>query len=215
MPKKSDTWNGAITDDTPSEERVVRELYDDFSSQYDSVLSQWGYQAPDVVANYLTKTVSLKQTVLDAGCGTGLTGAALARQGYSNVIGTDLSPDSVNVARKTGLYKDVRVLNLNDPLPFHAGQFGGAICVGVLSYIPNPEPVLKELLRVLAPGGTLVFTQREDLFKQLNSTELFERLQATEGFDRLVQSEPELYLPNNPSFTDVIGVHYIVWQKHA
>ncbi|MFK8030073.1 MAG: class I SAM-dependent methyltransferase [Gammaproteobacteria bacterium] len=208
-------WDSSITDLAPSDPNDVRVLYNEFSSDYNTTLATWGYRAPNVVADYLAQHVATDAPVLDAGCGTGLTGTALAKRGFSDIIGSDLSPDSIAIARETGCYRKLHNLDLTERLPYEEDVFGGISCVGVFSYIPDLKPVLIDLLRVLAPGGTLVFTQREDHFKQYNSAELFDQLHGTGGFERMLETTSQPYLPGNPSFADDIGVHYFVWRKHT
>ena len=215
MPTKYNPWTGSISVDAPNDEPSIRKLYDAFAEEYDATLDQWDYRAPDVVARYLCHTVALEKTILDAGCGTGLTGAALARCGYARIVGSDLSPASIAKAQLTGHYQDLHVLNLSEPLPFDTNSFGGVICVGVFSYILDIKPVLEELLRVIEPGGTLAFTQREDLYKQRKNAALFDELHGEGNFDRLIETDVQPYLPGNPNFAEHLGVHYFVWRKHG
>lgn len=43
-------------------------------------------------------------------------------------------------------------------MPMSDNSFDSAICIEVLEHVPNPEKALRELLRVLKPGGKLVFS---------------------------------------------------------
>jgi predicted TPR repeat methyltransferase len=213
MPDTRDSWTDSIAQDAPTDEHTVRKLYDEFAAHYNDTLDQWHYSAPDVAADYLSLHVPRSRAVLDAGCGTGLTGASLAAAGYTRITGSDLSPASVAIARESHHYQHVHVLNLGAPLPFDTAQFGGAMCIGVFSYIPDLEPVLRELLRVVMPGGVLVFTQRDDLYKKRGNAELFDRMHKAGGFEPLVATSAKPYLPGNPNFAEHIGVRYFVWQK--
>lgn len=215
MGERKDTWNDSITDEAPSSADEVRTLYDDFAHTYDEAVDAWGYVAPDVVADYLARFVSSTAEVLDAGCGTGLTGAALSSLGFSHLVGTDLSADSLRLADQSGHYAALHELDLTQNLPFAPSTFEGVVCVGVFSYIPDVRPVLREFLRVLQPGGTLVFTQREDHFIRFDSARRFNELHLEGGFDRLEETSPQPYLPGNPSFANNIGVHYCIWRKHG
>ena len=104
MSQKKDTWNNSITENAPSKSQDVRTLYDGFSSQYNTAVGSWGYNAPELAADYLLRGVPLDASILDAGCGTGLTGAALARRGFSHITGSDLSPGSIEIAKETEHY---------------------------------------------------------------------------------------------------------------
>ena len=49
-------------------------------------------------------------------------------------------------------------MDLNTPLPFHDAEFDHVVCNLVLGYLRDPLFTLRELVRVLAPGGKLVLT---------------------------------------------------------
>jgi len=89
----------------------------------------------------------LRGRILDAGCGT-QPYRRLLREA-SQVVGVDLS-------RTEGRRPDV--LFDGHRLPFRDGSFDGVLCNQVLEHVFTPEQFLRELLRVLAPGGRLVLT---------------------------------------------------------
>ena len=65
------------------------------------------------------------QTVLDAGCGTGLAGQALRDAEFGGrLLGVDLSPDSVSLAIR-GVYGDVAVGDLQQPLEYDDDSVDG------------------------------------------------------------------------------------------
>jgi predicted TPR repeat methyltransferase len=100
----------------------VRGYYDVQAPTYDSTLASWGYDAPWHVAELLLGSLtegSSLQTVLDAGCGTGLAGQALRDAGFEGrLLGVDLSPDSVALALARGIYDEVVVGDLQRPLAY-------------------------------------------------------------------------------------------------
>lgn len=89
---------------------------------------------------------------LDAGCGAGTYARLLADRG-ARVVGTDYSVPSLRKARQrlgaaAGLSaSDVRAL------PFADASFDGALCFGVMQALAEPLPALRELCRVVRPGG--------------------------------------------------------------
>lgn len=94
------------------------------------------------------------RAILDAGCGTG---AILHRLGSDGKkVGIDLSPDAIAFCEKRGL----RQAQLGDitALPFAADSFDAIICSSVLyhRWVPDVDQALKELRRVLKPGGVLI-----------------------------------------------------------
>ncbi|MBI2589457.1 methyltransferase domain-containing protein [Candidatus Berkelbacteria bacterium] len=94
------------------------------------------------------------QTVLDAGCAKGKFVARLEAEG-AKAIGIDLSPALLAAARARGLR--ARFLEGSvTALPFEDESFDAVICIEVLEHVPELERALKELGRVLRPGGSLV-----------------------------------------------------------
>ena len=74
----------------PQSEHIAS-YYDAWAEQYDRDLVAWDYQAPAVAANLIKSNAARDGYVLDAGCGTGLTGRALQVAGFQHLIGMDLS----------------------------------------------------------------------------------------------------------------------------
>ena len=98
--------------------------------------------------------------VLDIGCGPGtVVGDLLDRS--EHVTGVDLSERMVAAAE--GRFADPQVrdrveFHVGDAerLPFPSEQFDAVICAGVLRYLPSLEAGLREIRRVLRPGGVAV-----------------------------------------------------------
>jgi len=101
------------------------------------------------------------ELVLDAGCGAGNDLATLAGllPKKSRVMGIDASAALLSTAaERTASCRDRCDLVRGDllRLPFATGTFGACRIDRVLQHIHNPAHVVEELVRVLAPGGTLV-----------------------------------------------------------
>lgn len=96
---------------------------------------------------------------LDAGCGGGRYSIAMAHLGAAHVSGIDLGEQGVADARKRALalgadHVDFRVGSVAD-LPFPDESFDCIIHSGVLQHTADPIGVLRELSRVLRPGGMI------------------------------------------------------------
>jgi SAM-dependent methyltransferase len=92
--------------------------------------------------------------ILDAGCGSGRNMIDLARHG--EVTGIELSDASVAAARarKVGEVVQGSVLEM----PFADDSFDLAVCLDVIEHLEDDRGALRELRRVLAPGGVLLVT---------------------------------------------------------
>ena len=97
--------------------------------------------------------------VLDAGCGPGIYAEWLCDRG-AELLAIDVTPEMVDLTRKrVGERATVRRADLGEPLDFcQDGSFDLVVCPLVLDYLGNWAPVFAEFARVLAPGGTLVFS---------------------------------------------------------
>jgi SAM-dependent methyltransferase len=90
------------------------------------------------------------EAVLDAGCGEGWFARLVAAPRVECV---DLSPAAVAAARSHGL--PARVGDIQH-LPFDDGEFDVVVCNWVLYHLPDVDRGLRELARILRPGGRFV-----------------------------------------------------------
>ncbi len=188
----------------------IVQLYDAFAPTYDdTLLSKWGYEAPAAAAQLLARHAPLTSIVLDAGCGTGLTGAELHRVGFDTVHGADISLPSLAVAARKGVYRSVACADLLKPLPFPNAAFDAAVCVGVLSYISG-DGLFSELCRVTRRGGVILLSHRIDLIEARSFGDVLQRLEADGLWSEVFRSAPLPYLPKHPDFGDKIRVRYFV-----
>lgn len=115
--------------------------------------------------------------VLDVGCGTG----ELLRRVRANVpdavlAGLDPVPEMLDVARdKLSGRADLRV-GYADRLPWNAGTFDVVVSCNMFHYISEPLTALREMARVLRPGGALVLTDWCDDYIACRICNLYLRL---------------------------------------
>jgi ubiquinone/menaquinone biosynthesis C-methylase UbiE len=97
------------------------------------------------------------EDVLDVGCGTGATLAAvLEARPEVRARGIDLSPRMVELARsRLGDRAEVQVADA-EHLPFADGSADLVLCVDSFHHYPQPAAALAEIHRVTRPGGVLV-----------------------------------------------------------
>lgn len=199
-------WAGKPSTDSAE----VMQQYDEMAPTYDTTLLQeWGYRAPALAADLLARHVDLNATILDVGCGTGLTGGELKRVGFSTVHGTDISQPSLEAAANKRVYESLVRANLMEPLPFSDDSFDAALCVGVLSYITG-DGLFRELCRIVRAGGALVLSHRTDLVVEREFGKLLAQL-AAEGLWQPVETSTNLpYLPGHPDFGTQIEVQFFI-----
>lgn len=94
--------------------------------------------------------------VLDAGCGTGNVTLHLVNLGYEVVALDSSQPMLARASRKC--HTKMVCADLNQPLPFPENTFSGVTCSNALYSVEQPEETLKELHRVLKPGGQIVLS---------------------------------------------------------
>jgi ubiquinone/menaquinone biosynthesis C-methylase UbiE len=97
-------------------------------------------------------------SVLDAGMGPGQICRDLTDRGWT-VSGLDVSPGMVAHARaKVPEAADRMVVGDLRRLPFGDEEFDAVVSSGVLDYVPDYAAAVRELVRVLRPGGVAVIT---------------------------------------------------------
>lgn len=98
--------------------------------------------------------------VLEIGCGAGFTSVTLALRGY-HVHAVDTVPAMLQFARQhaseAGVGHQIRMLLADTHhLPFGDESFRLVLAIGVIPWLPSAAPAIREMARVLAPGGGLV-----------------------------------------------------------
>ena len=121
----------------------------------------WDYTSQIVLEVLRASIGSITDTaVLETGCGTGRISLALARAG-ARVSCIDISPEAAALAKRlfgeAGVPIQVSVASLFE-LPFPSGRFDVVWNAGVLEHFSEPEraDALRELLRVVKPGGLVI-----------------------------------------------------------
>jgi len=93
--------------------------------------------------------------ILDVATGTGAVAIELMRRKGCRVTGLDQSAGMLEVARAR-LPPDIELVTGDaDHLPFEAGSFDGLTFTYLLRYVDDPAATLRELARVVRPGGTV------------------------------------------------------------
>lgn len=91
--------------------------------------------------------------VVDVGCGEG---HLLSRMTQKDAVGVDISETAVRLASKST--KALIIRSYAESLPFSDSYFDAAVCSEVLEHTLEPVKVIKELVRIVRPGGRIVLS---------------------------------------------------------
>ncbi len=127
----------------------------------------WGLFAPLEVVTIMPAArlvrfagVAAGTKVLDVGCGTGVVAVTAARAG-AKVSGLDLSPALIDSARANARLAGVAVNFIEgdaEALPYPDAEFDIVLSQFGHMFAPRPDVTIREMLRVLKPGGTIAFS---------------------------------------------------------
>lgn len=147
--------------------RVVNWIYDRAARRYDRIARYDPDFEDTTIGRPLAQCLGADRNalLLDVGTGTGRLPLALLRQRdfAGRTIGLDISWNMLAEARQNLLPHAGRVrLVRHDAttLPFADRTFDGVTCLETLEFLPDQLSTIRELVRVLKPGGTLLLTIR-------------------------------------------------------
>ena len=168
----------------------LRERYNAWAADYDSDLSEMRWKAPQAGADRCHHFAMPGAEILDAGCGTGLVGVALAEKGHERIVGFDLSEGMLQRSAERGVYSELHQGSLLEHLPFDEGRFGSSVSVGVFTLGHVAGSAFAELARVTAPGGHVSITFRADAVDSLGYRTEQQRLIDAGTWELVEQTEP-------------------------
>ena len=168
-------------------------LYDKWAATYNDEVGDEAqeYVAPVLVAQFALKTSNnlAQKVILDAGCGTGLVGQALALAGAKTIDGLDLSRPMLKVAEKTGVYRDLDQADMTRRIEKADDTYDIVTCVGTFTAgHVGPDPALRELVRITQRKGLVVATILQEIWVSGGFKAEVEKLNA-EGLVRLAAEE--------------------------
>lgn len=114
-----------------------------------------------VQQHYLPQFVPLRPNqarILDIGCNKGYLLAVLAEHGFEHLVGVDLSPVDVAIAKTIAPTAETICIDASDYLAQHVEQFDAIIIKAVLEHLPKTEtlPMLEAIHRALKPSGMVL-----------------------------------------------------------
>jgi predicted TPR repeat methyltransferase len=178
------------------------ELYDSWAEDYERNVASWGYTTPAVAAGLFGRYVKPEDgTILDAGAGSGITGEILALLGYKDIVGIDVSPKMLELARRKGAYRELREMELGGRLDLPSDAYSAVVSTGVFTAGHAPPESFDELIRATRSGGYMIFSVRTGVYKEGGfkyKQEALERegrwhlVEVSEPFASLRYEDPEL-----------------------
>lgn len=158
-------------------DEATRALYDAWAGSYDDEVIEHGYRTPRRLARAMASVAQDQSVpVLDYGCGTGLSGAALYGAGFTTIDGADPSEGMLAEARARKFYRDLIQLDLSRPLPFQPGQYTIIAAIGVISTGAGPASLMDTLMDLLPTGGLLGFSLNDHALQDPDYTAGVDRL---------------------------------------
>jgi ubiquinone/menaquinone biosynthesis C-methylase UbiE len=161
--------------DKQDNDDALRTVYDEWAKEYDHDNdATLGTISQPKTVEILSAVLEKHAKILDAGCGTGLVGAELAKRGYAAFDGVDLSAEMLRYAKTRG-YRKLFQYSLNDPLPISDGAYDAIISAGLFTHGHVKTHAIRELIRITKSGGYLCFTINEGVYR-------------SQAFDKEIQS---------------------------
>jgi len=164
--------------------------YAKWSSEYDRETIGLGYCLPFIIAAWVARYVPVRGgPLLDAGCGTGLSGPYLRALGYDAIEGLDFSQEMLRLAGQRNAYRALKRATLGETLPWPDRHFAAFLSTGVFTEGHAPASSLHELARITRPGGHAIFTVRDSVLEQGGFRGVFESLMKS-GRWRPIEESP-------------------------
>jgi len=156
----------------------VSAAYAAWAATYDSETAALGYLLPFLIPAWVARHVPVGEgPLLDAGCGTGLSGPQLKALGYDDIAGLDLSDEMLRIAGVRNAYNDLRTAVLGRTLPWPDRHFRAFFSTGVFTMGHAPASGLRELVRITKKGGHAIFTVRDRVFESGGFRPVFDELE--------------------------------------
>jgi SAM-dependent methyltransferase len=157
----------------------LAQAYAAWANAYDRETAASGYCLPFMIASWVARHVSRDVgALLDAGCGTGLSGPYLRALGYTNIDGLDFSEEMLALAAARGAYRELRRATLGKTLPWPDNHFAAFFSTGVFTEGHAPcdlhgprhgfaERRIPRAILCLGKGGPLAASRGEPAFPRL------------------------------------------------
>lgn len=151
--------SGGHVDTAPAD--YVTELFDSYAPRFEAhLVNVLDYKAPAQLAELVATAGHPPRRawqVIDLGCGSGLGGAAFSSFAR-HLVGSDLSPRMIEIARKRGVYDELHVEDLAATLRRAGADVDLVVAADVFIYVGALDEPFRAAASALRPGGLLAFS---------------------------------------------------------
>lgn len=187
FPDATESMNHAMSLDGDAD--TLAKFYDGWAADYDEDIKA-DYLSPAMMVRTLREAIASNDalawasessvSVVDAGCGTGLTGVALAKAGYTTIDGVDLSAEMIAQATKTGVYRTLESEFdlLQAPPERWRSAYDLVTIAGVFTVGHIPPDALVNVAAMARPGGLVIVSTRAAYYDSTNFGQVSDDLQA-------------------------------------
>ena len=160
-------------------------FYDTLAKSWDSVADQHevGKRLRLIFGRLLKKSDVLGKRVLDAGAGTGYFSKVLMDWG-AKLVSMDIGPNLLEEIRKKCASRTILGSLLK--MPFDDGSFELVLCTEAIEHTTDPRRAVSELCRVTGPGGVLLITVPNRVWRPAILAARALRLKPHDGYENWV-----------------------------
>lgn len=159
MAQKVDLYDSAYANYELDAYREVRiETYGEDFGQTSWVTAEESKEIPELLG------INADSYVMELGCGSGGYALHLAKALGCRIVGADINASGVRnaneLARANALGSIARFeqFDISKKLPYNSDTFDAVFANDVLCHVPGRQEVLREMFRVLKPGGRMLFS---------------------------------------------------------
>ena len=157
------SYLAGVYDAAPDE---MRDYYDAWAESYDAELDDNGYASPARCAAALAAFLPDRSApILDFACGTGISGKALAGEGFTTIDGLDVSEGMLAQARAKGVYRDLLKGQPDAPIEVGGRNYAAVAAIGAIGSGAAPAQYIDQIMGLLKPGGIFVLSLNDHTLK--------------------------------------------------
>ncbi|HWX95780.1 MAG TPA: class I SAM-dependent methyltransferase [Solirubrobacteraceae bacterium] len=160
-PATSDAQGVAPSDRGSARKREALELFSGLPRRYDQLSAALSFWQDPRWRRAMVDAVAPRagERLLDVATGTGMVAEEILTRAECTVVGLDQSPQMLSAARARFTYEHSGRVQLlegqAEALPFADASFDGLTFTYLLRYVDDPPATMRELARVLRPGGRI------------------------------------------------------------